>query len=57
MIMDYGKFIGTTSGVSGLRALLSHYEGANLRFASNDYGDSCMVEIWYDSSTNTITLA
>lgn len=55
--MDYEKFIGTTSGVSGLRALLSHYEGANLRFASNDYGDSCMVEIWYDSSTNTITLA
>lgn len=55
--MDYGMFVGTTSGISGLRALLSNYEGASLRFASNDYGDSCMVEIWYDKHTNTITLA
>ena len=55
--MNYGMFVGTTSGVSGLRALLSNYEGANLCFASNDYGDSCQVEVWYNEDTNTITLA
>ena len=55
--MDYGMFVGTTSGVSGLRALLSKYEGANIYFAENNYGVSCMVEVWYDEKTNTITLA
>lgn len=55
--MNYGEFIGTTSGVSGLRALLSNYEGASLCFASSNYGDSCMVEVYYNAETNTITLA
>lgn len=55
--MNYGDFVGTTSGVSGLRALLSNYEGANICLAENNYGASCMVEVWYDTETNTITLA
>ena len=55
--MDYGIFVGVANGVSGLLQILSNYEGANLRFASNDYGDSCTVEIWYDERTITITLA
>ena len=35
--MNYGMFVGTTSGVSGLRALLSNYEGANIYVAENNY--------------------
>lgn len=55
--MNYGDFVGTTSGVSGLRALLSNYEGANIYIAENNYGGSCMVEVYYNAETNTITLA
>lgn len=55
--MDYGTFIDTANDVSELLHILSNYEGANLRFASNDYGDSCTVEVWYDERTITITLA
>lgn len=55
--MNYGEFVGTASGVSGLRALLSNYEGANIYVAENNYGGSCVVEVYYNAETNTITLA
>lgn len=55
--MNYGDFVGTTGGVTGLRALLSLYEGASIYMAENNYGGSCTVEVYYNAKTNTITLA
>lgn len=55
--MNYGEFVGMTSGVSGLRALLSNYEGANVYMAESNHSGSCMVEVYYNAETNTITLA
>jgi len=55
--MNYGDFVGVSSGVSGLQTLLSRYEGASLRIAGGDYGISSTVEVYYNADTNTITLA
>lgn len=55
--MNYGKLVGTTENVFGLRAILSNYYGANFRVAFNNYGYSRIIEVYYDEHTNTITLA